>query len=351
MVTKDEVLEALKRVMDPELGMDIVSAEMVRKINVEGDSVSVTLALTSDTCPMANKLRNSAEKAIRSLEGVGKVNVELTVMSEEELNRLVEKVRSKGRTEQLPEKLPKKGVKSILAVLSGKGGVGKSSIAAMLAVELSQRGLKVGVLDADITGPSIPKIFGVITPPLVKEGKIIPSASKGGIKIISMNLITGDQEAPIIWRGPLVSSAIKQFYVDVDWGELDYLIVDLPPGTSDAQLTVMQLLPVDGIVVVTSPQELAGMIVSKAVNMSQKLDVPILGVIENMSYVKCTKCGEKINLFGESKGRLLAEKINAKFLGSLPIDPALSKACDEGKIEDYKSKDFQTIAKRILASL
>jgi Mrp family chromosome partitioning ATPase len=351
MVTKDEVLKALKKVMDPELGMDIISAEMVRKISVEDDSVSVTLALTSDTCPIANKLRKGVEEAIRSLKSVGKVDVELTVMSEEELNRLVEKVKSKGRTAQLPEKLPKKGITRIIAVLSGKGGVGKSSIAAMLAVELSRKGLKVGLLDADITGPSIPKIFGLITPPLVKEGKIVPSTSKGGIKIISMNLITGDQEAPIIWRGPLVSSAIRQFYVDVDWGELDYLIVDLPPGTSDAQLTVMQLLPVDGIVVVTSPQELANMIVSKAANMSQKLDVPILGVIENMSYVRCTKCGEKINLFGESKGRLLAEKINAKFLGSLPINPALSKACDEGKIEEYQSKEFQAIAKRLLALL
>ena len=351
MVTKDEVLAALKKVMDPELGMDIVSAEMVREIRVEGDSISVTLALTSETCPLANKLRRSAEEAIRSLEGVGKVNVELTVMSEEELNRLVEKVRSKGRTEQLPEKLPKVGIKMIVAVLSGKGGVGKSSIAAMLAVELSRKGLKVGVLDADITGPSIPKIFGVITPPEVKKGKMAPSTSKGEIKIISMNLLTGNQEAPIIWRGPLVNSAIRQFYVDVDWGELDYLIVDLPPGTSDAQLTVMQLLPVDGIVVVTSPQELAGMIVSKAANMSQKLDVPILGVIENMSYVRCTKCGEKINLFGESKGRLLADRVNAKFLGSLPIDPALSNACDEGKIEDYQSKEFQAIAKRLLALL
>ncbi|MDD1766871.1 MAG: Mrp/NBP35 family ATP-binding protein, partial [Candidatus Methanomethyliaceae archaeon] len=307
MITKDEVLESLKKVMDPELGIDIISAGMVRKISVEGDSVSVTLALTSDTCPLANKLRKGVEEAIRSLKGVGKVEVELTVMSEEELNRLVEKVKSRGRLAQLPVKLPKKGIERIIAVLSGKGGVGKSSIAAMLAVELSRQGLKVGVLDADITGPSIPKIFGVTTPPEVKKGRIIPSTSRGGIEIISMNLITGQEEAPIIWRGPLVSGAIRQFYVDVEWGKLDYLIVDLPPGTSDAQLTVMQILPVDGIVVVTSPQELAGMIVAKAVNMSQKLNVPIIGVIENMSYIRCPKCGEKVNLFGQSKGKLLAD--------------------------------------------
>jgi Mrp family chromosome partitioning ATPase len=351
MVTKDEVLEALKNVEDPELGIDIVSAEMVREIHIEGDSVSVVLALTSDICPMADRLRKSTEEAIRGLKGVGKVDVELTVMSEEELNRLVEKVKSKVKPAQLPMKLPKKRIKRIIAVLSGKGGVGKSSIAAMLAVELFRQGLKVGVLDADITGPSIPKIFGVTAPPEVGKGKIIPSDSKSGIKIISMNLITEQEEAPIIWRGPLVSSAIRQFYVDVDWGELEYLIVDLPPGTSDAQLTVMQILPVDGILVVTSPQELAGMIVSKAVNMSLRLDVPVLGVIENMSYIKCPNCGEKINLFGESKGRQLADKVKAKFLGSLPIDSDLSEACDKGKIENYRSKDFQAIVKRLLALL
>jgi Mrp family chromosome partitioning ATPase len=350
MVTKEEILEALKKVIDPELGMDLVSAEMVRKISIEGNVVSVTLALTSETCPLANKLRKDVEGAILNLKTVSKVNVALTLMSEEELNKLVEKVKSRGRTMQLPVKLPKKGIECIIAVLSGKGGVGKSSIAAMLAVALSRQGLKVGVLDADITGPSIPKIFGVTTPPEVKKGKIIPSASKGGIEIISMNLITGE-EAPIIWRGPLVSGAIRQFYADVEWGKLDYLIVDLPPGTSDAQLTVMQIIPVDGIVVVTSPQELASMIVTKAVNMSQKLDVPIIGVIENMSYIKCPKCGEQIYMFGESKGRSFADRVGAKFLGSIPVDPDLSKACDEGNIESYQSKDFNVIAKKLLALL
>ncbi|MEM3485199.1 MAG: P-loop NTPase, partial [Candidatus Methanomethyliaceae archaeon] len=179
----------------------------------------------------------------------------------------------------------------------------------------------------------------------------VPPASKSGIKIISMNLITGRQEAPVIWRGPLVSSAIRQFYVDVDWGELDYLLVDLPPGTSDAQLTVMQILPLDGVVVVTSPQELANLIVSKAINMSTMLGVPILGIVENMSYVICPKCGERINLFGEPRGRILAEKINTKFLGSIPIDPELSAACDNGNIEDYSNATVQAIAETITDSL
>jgi Mrp family chromosome partitioning ATPase len=234
-------------------------------------------------------------------------------------------------------------------VLSGKGGVGKSSVASLLAVEISRRGKKVGVLDADITGPSIPKMFGEIVSPFVMEGKIIPGISKRGVKVISMNLLVGKEETPIIWRGPLVSSAIRQFYSDVDWGTLDYLIIDLPPGTSDAQLTVMQLIPVDGVVVVTSPQELANMIVSKAVNMSQMMTVPVIGVLENMSYIKCDRCGNVMHPFGESKARIFAEKINAKFLGSLPIDPHISGAADTGLIEDYESKEFKTIADKILA--
>jgi Mrp family chromosome partitioning ATPase len=180
------------------------------------------------------------------------------------------------------------------------------------------------------------------------EGQIIPGISKQGVKVISMNLLVGKEETPIIWRGPLVSSAIRQFYSDVDWGTLDYLIVDLPPGTSDAQLTVMQLLPVDGVVVVTSPQELASMIVSKAVNMSQMMTVPVIGVLENMSYIRCDRCGNLIYPFGESKARIFAEKINAKFLGALPLDPRLSVAADTGSIESYNSQEFKTIADKIL---
>lgn len=348
MVSKDEVINALKGVLDPELGIDIVSLEMVRDVRVEGNSVTVVIALTTDACPLGNRIRDDAQDAVKQLEGVGSVDIQLSVMNEEERNKLMEKLKSKGKTTQLPSKLPKKGIKNIIAVLSGKGGVGKSSIAAMLAVELSRRGHKVGVLDADITGPSIPKIFGELAAPFVEEGKIVPSASKGGIKVMSMNLLTGEEEAPIIWRGPLVSSAIRQFYADVEWGELDYLVLDLPPGTSDAQLTVMQLLPVDGAIIVTSPQDLAGLIVSKAVHMTKMMTVPILGIIENMSYVKCPRCGEVIHLFGESKGKLLAEKINTKFLGLLPIDSALSKACDEGKIEEYSNPDFKEIVNKIV---
>jgi len=352
LVEHDRILGLLKTIMDPELDMDVVTAGMIRSLRIEGSSVHITMALTSDKCPMGERMKGEVEDAVKSMEGIGSVDVELSVMTEEERNALLEKLKAKRSKEAPPappEKLPKRGIKQIIAVLSGKGGVGKSSVTSMLAVELSRRGFKVGVLDADITGPSIPKMFGVIEAPFVLEGKIIPATSKGGIKIMSMNLLLGGEEdAPVIWRGPLISSAIRQFFTDVDWAELDYLVVDLPPGTSDAQLTVLQLIPVDGIVVVSSPQELASVIVGKAVTMSKRLSVPILGVVENMSYAKCPHCGGLINIFGESHGRLLADNINTKYLGALPLDPALSKACDEGKIEDYKSDAFKSVAAKLL---
>jgi len=352
MVTDQEIIEALRKVMDPEIGMDIVTLEMVRQVSVDASGkVTVVLALTSDTCPLANRLRTDAENAVRNVNGVASVEVQLTVMNEDERNRLIEKLKARGRPAPPKQvKLPKERVKKIIAVVSGKGGVGKSSVTAMLAVEASRSGLKVGILDADITGPSIPKMFGDIAAPTAMENRIMPGLSLGGIKIISMNLLTGAEDTAVIWRGPLVSSAIRQFYEDVDWGELDLLLVDLPPGTSDAQLTVMQLLPLDAAVVITSPQELAGMIVTKAINMAVSLDVPILGIVENMSYVKCPKCGETIRLYGESKGHLLAERFETKFFGSMPIDPGLSKACDEGRIEQYYSAEFKEIAEKVLSS-
>jgi len=356
MVTTEEVLEVLRRVMDPELGLDIVTLQMVKEVKLEGEKVRVTIALTSKTCPLAEKIRKDAEDELIK-EGIN-ATVELTVMSGEEMAQMMEALASRGGepgaqpvrapTVPPPGRLPKMKIKEIIAILSGKGGVGKSSVAAMLAAELVRRGKKVGLLDADITGPSIPKMLGLTEAPFVLEGKILPVPSKTGIRVMSMNLIAGKEEAPIVWRGPLVSSAIRQFYIDVDWGELDYLVLDLPPGTSDAQLTVMQLIPVDGIVVITSPQELAGMIVSKAVNMATMMNTPVLGIIENMSYVKCPTDGTIINVFGEPKGKKFAENINAKFLGSLPLDPEISKAADTGKIEDYQSPEFKAVVDRLL---
>ena len=225
-------------------------------------------------------------------------------------------------------------VRRVIAVLSGKGGVGKSFVTGALAVELARRGNSVGILDADITGPSIPKMVGMSGRRASGLGKLLlPEVSAGGIKVMSSNLLLENETDPVLWRGPVIAGAIKQFWSDTSWGPLDYLLVDMPPGTGDVALTVFQSLPVDGIVVVTSPQDLVSMIVAKAVNMADKMNVPILGVIENMSYVTCPDCGKKIEIFGQSKLEAVAENYGVKVLGRLPIDPALAAACDAGQIE------------------
>jgi len=225
-------------------------------------------------------------------------------------------------------------VKHVVAVMSGKGGVGKSTVAALLAVALQKKGLKTGILDADITGPSIPKLFGLQKAPDVTEVGIFPVESKTGIKIMSINLLLEHENDPVIWRGPVIAGVIKQFWEEVIWGELDYLIVDLPPGTGDAPLTVMQLLPLDGAVVVTTPQDLAGMVVEKAIKMARKMEVALLGLVENMSYMECPDCGKKLYPFGQGKTELMAQKFEIPMLGVLPLEPLTSSLGDQGKIEE-----------------
>jgi Mrp family chromosome partitioning ATPase len=243
------------------------------------------------------------------------------------------------------ERLGKRGVRSIIAIISGKGGVGKSFVTSVLASELRRRGYEVGVLDADLTGPSIAKVLGAAGKPFKgPTGSIVPVKTKTGLKVMSINLVLDDPSMPVIWRGPIVNSVIRQLYWDVDWGDLHYLLVDLPPGTSDAPLTVFQSLPLDGVIVVSSPQDLASMIVSKAVNMAKKMNAPILGLVENMSYLKCPGCGERVNLFGESKGEKLASSLGLPFLGAIPLDPSISQLSDEGRIEDYSTPTIASIA-------
>ncbi|HJG38046.1 Mrp/NBP35 family ATP-binding protein [Enorma phocaeensis] len=231
--------------------------------------------------------------------------------------------------------------KRVIAVLSGKGGVGKSLVTGALAVELNRRGHAVGILDADITGPSIPKMMGMSGKRAHGLGKLLlPEISSTGIKVMSSNLLLERETDPVLWRGPVIAGAIRQFWSDTSWGPLDYLLVDMPPGTGDVALTVFQSLPVDGIVVVTSPQDLVSMIVAKAVNMAEKMNVPIIGLVENMSYVTCPDCGKKIEVFGPSKLDEVAEAYSLTVLGRLPIDPALALACDAGAIEEALPQDF-----------
>lgn len=222
-------------------------------------------------------------------------------------------------------------VKKVIGVVSGKGGVGKSFVTASLAAAMNKAGYKVGIMDADITGPSIPKMFGVHGPAYGTDDGLYAMEAEDGTKIMSINLLVEDEEAPVIWRGPVIGGAVKQFWTDVIWGDLDYLFVDMPPGTGDVPLTVFQSLPVDGIVIVTSPQELVQMIVKKAFNMAEMMHIPVLGIVENFSYVKCPDCGKEIRIFGESHVDEVANELSLPVFGKMPIDPELAKAADAGK--------------------
>ena len=227
---------------------------------------------------------------------------------------------------------PKSRIRKVIGVVSGKGGVGKSMTSAMLAVSMRRLGYKAGVLDADITGPSIPRLFGVKGPATGDGESINPVCSRTGVEIMSINLLLDDPEAPVVWRGPVIAGAVKQFWQEVVW-DVDFLFVDMPPGTGDVPLTVFQTLPVDGIVIVSSPQELVGMIVEKAVNMARMMNVPVLGIVENMSYFKCDQCGKEHHIFGESHVNEIAERSGIANVARLPMDPEISRACDAGKIE------------------
>ncbi len=224
-------------------------------------------------------------------------------------------------------------IKKVIGVVSGKGGVGKSLVTSVLAVEMSRRGFKTGIMDCDITGPSIPKSFGLHGNAEMTEDGLFPMKTKTGISVMSINLLLEEETRPVVWRGPVLGGIVKQFWEDVLWGSLDYMFVDMPPGTGDVPLTVFQSLPLDGIIIVTSPQELVSMIVSKAVEMAQLMNVPILGLIENMSYAVCPCCGEKYPVFGESHIGEVAAKYGLEILGNLPLDPKLAKAADTGTIE------------------
>ena len=238
-------------------------------------------------------------------------------------------------------------VKRVVAVLSGKGGVGKSLVTGTLAVELARAGHKVGILDADITGPSIPKLFGIHEKAMSNEWGLLPAKSKTGIDIMSVNLLLENETDPVIWRGPIIAGVVKQFWTDVIWSDVDFLFVDMPPGTGDVPLTVFQSLPVDGILVVTSPQELVSMIVSKAVGMAQKMDIPVLGIVENMSYLKCPDCGKEIHVFGESHVDEIAAEYGLPVLAKVPIDPQLASNCDSGLIELFEGDYLEPVADRL----
>ena len=345
MPTNDEMMTALRGVMDPELGRNIVELGMVHDLKLDGNGrVSFTLALTVPGCPLREQMSTNARRLLSALPGVSDVAVTFRAMSEEERRAALG-----GDQPALPKLNQFNQVKHVVAVLSGKGGVGKSSVTALLASALAKQGQKVGILDADITGPSIPKLFGLPAGGLrgTDQG-MLPAVTGNGIRVISTNLLVKDEDVPVVWRGPMISGAIKQFWTEGLWGRLDYLLVDLPPGTSDATLTVLTALPISGVVLVTSPQQLAAMVVRKAVRMIQELNIPILGVVENMSYYRCPDSGGLHYVFGPSHAAEIADAAGTGVWAQMPIDPQIAELCDAGRVAEIALPEVQTLAARLL---
>jgi hydrogenase maturation protease len=301
---------------------------MVREVKITDDTVKVTLASTGLQEEAQDWIKNKAKEAIERLDGA-KAEIEFTAVAPKEMNQ----------------------IGNVIAVMSGKGGVGKSLVSSLVAIGLRRQGYEVGILDADITGPSIPRMFGTTDRPSGNESGIMPVPSTSGIEIMSINLLLPSEDEAVIWRGPLIGKAITQFWEEVVWGKLDYLVVDLPPGTADAPLTVMQTIPISGVVIVLTPQDLTKMIVKKAVKMAQQMKKPVLGVVENMSYLYVPEIDKKIEIFGKSRGADLAVEVGTPFLGQIPIDPALATLCDEGNIERYDAAIIGEIGKTLSAAV
>jgi len=329
MLTEEQIRDSLDEVLVPGVKRSLVMLNLVRQIKVSGQEVTITLASSGLSEGAQEWVRDKTKAVVGELPGAGSMQVEFTEVKTVELNQ----------------------IQNVIAVMSGKGGVGKSLVAGLTAVALKRQGSEVGILDADITGPSIPKMFGISERPSGSNTGILPILSRSGIEVMSFNLLLPQEDDAVIWRGPLISKAITQFWEEVVWGKLDYLIVDLPPGTADAPLTVMQTLPVSGIIIVFTPQDLTTMIVKKAVSMAQKMDKPVLGVVENMSYLYIAEIDKRVELFGKSKGEEMARAANAPFLGQLPIDPELARLCDEGNIERYNSDAFTAMAQALMSAL
>ncbi len=345
MLTKDEVMKALEQVQDPELHRNIVDLGMVRDLKIEDGKVSFTMALTVAGCPLRNQMSANAERVLKSLPGVKTVAITFGAMTDEERRKL-----TGGQQPQMPKLAAFNRVGQLIAVMSGKGGVGKSSVTAMLATALTRKGYKVGVLDADITGPSIPRLFGLkIGDVRGNELGILPVSTRTGIRAISINLFVKEEDAPVILRGPMINGTINQFWNEVIWGKLDYLLVDLPPGTSDAALSVVQNLPLTGVLLVTTPQDLAAMVVRKGVNMLKQLNVPILGVVQNMSYYTCPDCSAKHEIFGPGHADEIARAAGTSVWARLPIDPRITELGDTGRIEELDLPEMAEMAEKMPA--
>jgi ATP-binding protein involved in chromosome partitioning len=314
-VTNEQVLSALRAVQDPDLHKDIVTLGFVKDVRVSGGEVDFTIELTTPACPVRDEMKAEAERLVAALPGVSAARAKMTA-----------DVRARGGFGR--QAIP--GIRNIVAVGAGKGGVGKSTTAVNLAVALQRKGARVGLMDADVYGPNIPQMLGTQGQPEISEDKRIVPPVAHGIKVISMGMLVPPDQA-VIWRGPMLHGAVQQFMRDVDWGELDYLVVDLPPGTGDVSLSMAQSVPVAGAVVVTTPQGVSVSDVRKAVGMFRQLNIPVLGVIENMRTFACPHCGEHTDIFGHGGGEKMAADMGIPFLGSVPIDTRVREGGDDGQ--------------------
>ena len=342
-ISEAAVLQALSAVKDPDLNRDIVSLKFVKNIRIEGGRVAFTIELTTPACPVKDQMRELARQTVAALPGVTDVDIEMTAQ-----------VRATANLDM--GKAPVPGVKNIIAVGAGKGGVGKTTVAVNLAVALSQMGTRVAIIDGDIYGPNVPLMLGISTQLTGDEhGKIIP-AQQYGIQLVSMAFLTSD-DAPVIWRGPMLHSVIQQFFREVRWDNIDYLIVDMPPGTGDVALSLSQAVPVAGSVVVTTPQTVSVADTRRAVRMYQKLNVPTLGLVENMSHFVCPECRHESDIFGKGGGEALATELTVPFLGRIPIYEPIRIGGDTGvpitiaEKESPAAEAFRAVARQLAAQL
>jgi ATP-binding protein involved in chromosome partitioning len=313
-LTHDAVIDAMRTVQEPELGRDLISLDMVKDVVIDGTALSLKIELTTPACPLKDEIERTTNAALATI-GATKVDITWGAMVR----------RSQPR--QAEQLVP--GVKNIIAVASGKGGVGKSTVAVNLAVALAQSGASVGLLDGDITGPNVPLMLGLEGQPKASENNKITPLERYGVKAISIQFFVPEGQ-PIVWRGPLVGGAIQQFLRDVDWGDLDYLVIDLPPGTSDAQLTLAQAVPISGAVLVTTPQEVSLADVGKALAMFKRMSVPVIGLVENMTAFACPHCGELTEIFGRGGGERFAAAHDLEYLGGIPLDITVRQGGDVG---------------------
>jgi ATP-binding protein involved in chromosome partitioning len=339
-LSEQQVLDVLRTVQEPELGGDLVSRRMIKQILIDGERVGVTVELTTPACPLKDQIEGEVVAAVMSV-GASSVDVEFTA-----------NVKARGG---VPDKATVPGVAHLLAVASGKGGVGKSTVAVNTAVALAQEGARVGLLDADVYGPSAPLMLGVKRMPAQHEGKIVPLIAHG-IKVMSVGFLIDDRQ-PVIWRGPMVSQLLRQFLFEVAWGELDYLVIDLPPGTGDIQLTLVQAAPLSGGLIVTTPQDVALADAIKGVEMFRKTNVPVLGIVENMSYFVAPDTGKRYDIFGHGGARTAAQRLDIPFLGEIPLGMSIRAGGDTGhpavvsEAPDAYAQAFRAIAQKLAARI